>query len=332
MRFSVIICNYNYARFVDRAIRSALDQDHPDREVVVVDDGSCDESRQVIDAWKDRIVTVFKDNGGQVSAYNAGFAASTGDVVLFLDADDFLEPHALSAIARAFAPGVVKVHYPMRVVDEAGQPLGPVIPSRLDAGDVSDRLRRGVLYASAPGSGNAYHRAALSRLMPILENTVDRHGADLYTIYGISLLGAIAVAGEQPLASYRLHASDTSQVAFGNAAQAQSREPESSYRRYRHMRAWLRERLGSEMSIPSRLRDFSLEKQGYARALLDSDHYAQRVWRGLPYLLRRLLPAIGARPAPRERILLTGWGVAVLFLPRPIAFPLTRYVCNPASR
>jgi cellulose synthase/poly-beta-1,6-N-acetylglucosamine synthase-like glycosyltransferase len=88
MRVSIVICNYNYARFLDGAIRSALEQDHLDKEVIVVDDGSTDGSREVIARWADAVRTVYKANGGQVSAYNAGFEQVTGDAVVFLDSDD----------------------------------------------------------------------------------------------------------------------------------------------------------------------------------------------------------------------------------------------------
>src|SRR5437762_9779476 len=87
---SIIIDNYNYGRFLRDAIDSALAQTYPHAEVIVVDDGSTDNSREVIASYGDRIKPILKENGGQGSAFNAGFAASSGDVILFLDADDLL--------------------------------------------------------------------------------------------------------------------------------------------------------------------------------------------------------------------------------------------------
>src|SRR4051794_8812023 len=107
---SVVIDNYNYARFLPEAIDSALRQTWPATEVIVVDDGSTDRSRQIMAAYGDRIVPVFKENGGQNSALNAGFNRSRGEVVLFLDSDDALLPTAAEAAMGAFAePDVVKV-------------------------------------------------------------------------------------------------------------------------------------------------------------------------------------------------------------------------------
>ena len=87
---SIVVINYNYARFLRAAVDSALAQTFPNIEVIAVDDGSTDESRDVIESYGNRISSVFKPNGGQGSAFNAGFAASRGEVVIFLDADDAL--------------------------------------------------------------------------------------------------------------------------------------------------------------------------------------------------------------------------------------------------
>lgn len=333
-RLSIIISNYNYGHFVDRAIESALDQVDVMTEVIVVDDGSTDDSRERIARWADRVTVIQKPNEGQVSAYNAGFEQSRGEYIIFLDADDYLDPHAGSTVVDAFAPDVVKVHFRLRLVDSEGNDLGRTIPRKLDSGDLSDYLRkRGTLYASAPGSGNAYRRSALSRLMPIAQNTVDRHGADLYTIYGISMLGKIQETGEAPLGAYRLHYADHRSLGFGNASQLHSREPESSCRRYDHMRSWLLQRLGPDYTILPDLREFALEKQGFAAALFDGDSaYRARLLRGGTYLVTRLWPAIRRRRSAKEQAGLTGWAVAALVLPHRLSEPLTRYVCNPNSR
>src|SRR5260370_30307126 len=107
---SIIINNYNYAAFLREAIDSALNQTWSPTEVIVVDDGSTDGSREIIATYGDRILPVMKENGGQNSALNAGFSASRGDVILFVDSDDALLPTAAEAAAGAFRePDVVKV-------------------------------------------------------------------------------------------------------------------------------------------------------------------------------------------------------------------------------
>ncbi len=84
--------------------------------MIAVDDGSTDGSPEILTAYTGRVELVFKENGGQASAVNAGFARCTGDVVIFLDADDVLLPDAAALVASAFAadPGVAKVQYGWR--------------------------------------------------------------------------------------------------------------------------------------------------------------------------------------------------------------------------
>ena len=108
---SIVINNYNYARFLRAAIDSALSQSYASIEVLVVDDGSTDQSRAIIDSYGDRIRPVLKKNGGQASALNTGFAQCQGGIVIFLDADDILLPHATQRVdlLRAHLVGAPEV-------------------------------------------------------------------------------------------------------------------------------------------------------------------------------------------------------------------------------
>src|SRR5260370_20477576 len=103
---SIIIPNYNYGRYLRIAIDSALAQTYVPVEVMVVDDGSTDNSRAVIESYSDRITPIVKANGGHGSALNAGYAASRGEIVIFLDADDELMPDAVEEVVKAWRPGV----------------------------------------------------------------------------------------------------------------------------------------------------------------------------------------------------------------------------------
>src|SRR3990167_6113302 len=89
---SVIITNYNYARYLPTAIENVLSQDEA-IELIVVDDCSTDNSRDVIEPYGDRLIPVLLPvNRGQGAGFNAGFAKAHGELVMFLDADDFLLP------------------------------------------------------------------------------------------------------------------------------------------------------------------------------------------------------------------------------------------------
>jgi glycosyltransferase involved in cell wall biosynthesis len=98
---SILINNYNYGRFVGEAIESALAQSYANCEVIVVDDGSTDDSRETIKRFADKVVPVFKGNGGQSSAFNAGFSHSRGDIICFLDSDDLFLPTKVERVVRA---------------------------------------------------------------------------------------------------------------------------------------------------------------------------------------------------------------------------------------
>ena len=128
---SIVITNYNYAQFVAAAIESALAQDHPRCEVIVVEDASSDGSREVIGRYAERVRTVFLPvNGGQVAALNAAWPLARHELLMFLDSDDLLAPHAASMVARSWAPGVAKVQFPMTSIDADGRSLNhvPQIP------------------------------------------------------------------------------------------------------------------------------------------------------------------------------------------------------------
>lgn len=140
---SIIISNYNYARFLRRAVGSALEQDYDNVEVIVVDDASTDNSAEVIASYGSSIKACLKEaNGGHGGAFNTGFAASSGEIVLFLDADDYLYPNAVSEIVNAWEDDTVQVQFRLHLVDEDQQVKDIFPPSELpfDSGDVTSKL------------------------------------------------------------------------------------------------------------------------------------------------------------------------------------------------
>src|SRR5262245_4061603 len=170
MRLSVIINNYNLGRFVGQAIDSALAIDWPDKEIIVVDDGSTDNSRGVIESFGDRVVPIFKANGGQNSACNLGFERSSGEVIIFLDADDALFPSVAKMVMRAWNDSVAKVQYSLRIVDTTMTPLGgcwPTYPRQQTPERVRLDQRKTGCYLCSPTSGNAWARAFLTQVFPL---------------------------------------------------------------------------------------------------------------------------------------------------------------------
>jgi glycosyltransferase involved in cell wall biosynthesis len=213
MTVSVVINNFNYGRFIRAAIQSVLSQTYPHVELIVVDDGSTDNSREVITRYGNRLTTLFKQNEGQPSAFNAGFLASSGDIVIFLDADDLLLPSAAEMCVEVATASMSKIHWPMLEIDEAGVRSGVLVPAEpLPSGDLLPlTMCRGPWsYVSPPTSGNAWHRSFLEKVLPVPRwSDVDQLGGDAYLIDLAPLFGQIGRIDE-PQSCYRVHESNNS--------------------------------------------------------------------------------------------------------------------------
>jgi glycosyltransferase involved in cell wall biosynthesis len=210
---SIIITNYNYGRYLRAAIDSALAQTYPQVEVIVVDDGSTDGSREIIEAYGKRVIPIIKLNGGHGSALNAGFAASRGEIVMFLDADDELTVQAAARVVEAWRPGVAKAQFQLEMVDNRGKPLGRRVPpfnGFIPNGDIRDRIVRFGEYPSSPSSGNAYARAALTRLMP-LDEAIWFAAAEKPLVFLTPFFGDV-VSICAPLGRYRIHEDNDSRL------------------------------------------------------------------------------------------------------------------------
>jgi hypothetical protein len=201
---SIIVSSYNYALYLREAIDSALRQTYGRVEVVVVDDGSTDASPEIIRSYGDRVIPVFRQNGGQAAAQNSGFAASSGDIVLILDSDDYLQPDAIAAVVEAWRPDTAKAQFYLDAVDAAGRKLGTRLPNiPMAQGDVRRLVELYGYYPSPPTSGNAYARAVLERFLP-MDEAMWRRGPDGLLNSLSALVGPI-VSIARPLGCYRIH-------------------------------------------------------------------------------------------------------------------------------
>jgi glycosyltransferase involved in cell wall biosynthesis len=203
LTFGVVITCYNYGHYVGQAIESALGQTRSADEIIVLDDGSTDNSKSVILSYGDRIKAVFQTNQGYKDALNRGFQETEADVVLFLDADDALSPTALEKVEKAWCPGLAKVQFDLDIIDGEGRRLGRRfanftrdIPCR----DTAAAFRTTGTYRWPVTSGNAHARQFLEQVMPLTPPV--GHDGVLNTI--APLYGGVYTIGEA-LGVYRLH-------------------------------------------------------------------------------------------------------------------------------
>lgn len=193
---SIIINNYNYDRFISTAIDSALNQTYSPVEVVVVDDGSSDRSREIIGSYNNQIVAVLKENGDHASTFNAGFSATSGDIICCLDADDRFVPEKVSQVVEVFTshPEIGWCFHPLKLIDTQTEAILGVTNAfpQLDknistACDFRSQLRQGKLSFYPPStSALCFQRSLLEQILPMPE--ILKQAADRYLTYGTIFL------------------------------------------------------------------------------------------------------------------------------------------------
>ena len=176
-RISTIITNYNYERFLEEALRSALGQTVAPHEVLMVDDGSTDGSRKIIESlateYPDRVIPIFQENAGQGAAFNAAFAASTGEVILFLDSDDVWHTDKTATVL----PALERNGFVQHNLLQNGKPYRSFIV-------ISEHIRYmqsfGLFDFFVPTSGLCFRREVLEHFFPLPDNPLLKICADAY--------------------------------------------------------------------------------------------------------------------------------------------------------
>jgi len=172
---SIIICNYNYAEFLGVCIESALAQSYDNVEIIVVDDGSTDNSLQVIASFGDRITSTSQRNAGQAAAFNAGGRKAHGEIVSLLDSDDLFYPDKVAKVVDTFIenPGIdwcfhaLYMSPPIDITNHYLEAQGG-LPSGFN--DIRSMVNRGRFpYRMPPTSGMSFRRKLLDKLLPMPE-------------------------------------------------------------------------------------------------------------------------------------------------------------------
>lgn len=209
---SVVVSNYNYGRYVGAAIQSVLAQTYTHFEMVICDDGSTDDSCEVIESWcrKDaRVRLVRQANKGQGSAMNTAFSVAKGDVIALLDSDDLAHEQRLELVVRAFQqhPEIGMVTHALRILDQQGRPCGRDPEEPLDEGWLAPALLRGPEPVFPPTSGLALRMEIAKRVYPMPWPQVSFADWNWAVREGAAFLAPVG-AIEDTLGSYRLHGSN----------------------------------------------------------------------------------------------------------------------------
>lgn len=149
-KISVVVPTYNHARYVAEGVRSILAQNYANLEVLVVDDGSTDNTREVMAQFGEPVRYIWQANRGLSGARNSGIEAATGEYIALLDADDFWEPNFLATVLPILEADrtLGAVHTGSRFVDRDGKPLLQQNNVTVPADQMYDRLIDGEFFAA----------------------------------------------------------------------------------------------------------------------------------------------------------------------------------------
>jgi glycosyltransferase involved in cell wall biosynthesis len=189
-RVTVITPSLNQAAFIERTIRSVLDQNYENLEYVVIDGGSSDGSRDIIERYSDRIAYwVSEPDNGQSHAINKGIARATGEFVAYINSDDYLLPGAIRALSdplrkdssAVWSAGACRYEHDDGSVERIWRPALPVGPSR--------QIIESVWYV--PQASSLWRREVFERLGGLRE--------DLQYVFDTEFTVRLALAGIMPV-------------------------------------------------------------------------------------------------------------------------------------
>lgn len=223
---SVLIDTYNHERYIERAIVSVLEQDFParDYEIVVIDDGSTDRTPEIVRKFAPRARLLTKTNGGQASAFNAAFPELRGEIVAFLDGDDWFATQKIRAVTAALEenPQAAAVGHGYYEVHEDASGTAACVPAErsfFNLATAEQARRVALLWKFLWIGALTVRRKILGQVIPIPETLV--FCADAPIAWAAMAAGTLVI--EQPLSYYRQHASNLHAVDVGNQTKMQRR-------------------------------------------------------------------------------------------------------------
>jgi glycosyltransferase involved in cell wall biosynthesis len=322
---SVVVSSYNYGRYLRAAIDSALAQQSDSLQVIVVDDGSTDDSIDIIKSYGARIEALFQKNQGQVLSCAAGLKLCRHEIIIFLDSDDRLEPFAAEEIMALWTPETVKVQYVQQAINGEGalvNTIFPKYPHGLTPAAIKAELLRASVYPATTTSGTAFSRRFLKEVMPVPAS---------YGCHIDDALNAVApLYGDvqtlrKTLGQYRVHDRNVTDHDKLTAERFENYAYE-----YRERARYLADqcvRLGYDLPNNVVENDLAYWEALLAVAVLKP---APR----LPLLMPALRACFSSILDPGQRMTHATWAVALALAPRPLARRILaeRFIFNQRSR
>ena len=231
LRLSVIINNYNYSQYIEECIQSTLKQTRPADEIIFVDDGSTDNSLEIVERYRDHVKIISQPNGGQLSAVMTGTDASTGDILLYLDSDDIWKDIHLETVENTFksAPGLGCLFTSLELF---GSETGPHRKNKLKHPSKLNESKLITYYLDQflgrPTSSGAFRSAPMKQVLAACRGIESdfKVCADKVLSQGASLIGMSKLFIDDCTVRYRTHDSN----AFYNADRRTEEEKQLKYR------------------------------------------------------------------------------------------------------
>ncbi len=249
---SVIICNYNYEKYLEKSIKSVLAQTYANYELLVVDDGSTDRSREIIihyaKLYPDQLIPIFKANGGQASALNVGFEKSKGKIISFLDSDDCWMPEKLQKVVDAFEKEryalVQHKHY---IIDEKDRVSEHIWPFFIHYPDVLSRyfIEHTTDFFTST-SGISCLKKHLEQIFPLDKSW--KICADVPLTRPLPILGYVRTL-DTPLGYYRVHGYNTWMNSPAQAKWIENHSRSCNFLNYKLAEFGIKQRLNFKKSI-----------------------------------------------------------------------------------
>lgn len=176
---SVVMASYNYGALLGEALETALAQTYQPVEIIVVDDGSTDDSRTVLERYPVR--AIHQANAGQAVALNVGVACAAGDILCLLDADDGWAPNKVERVVDTFRQhrDAQWIRHELEIVDAGRRPTGQVTPAIAASGPVApDAAGIGERVLTASTSALSLRREAAAQVFPLAGGSRLRFDAD----------------------------------------------------------------------------------------------------------------------------------------------------------